>query len=86
MNKREAREYLYWYKSELDTDHYLARFKSHKPLCITNSEYAEKAVQAKIVLGVFQWQKPFELLVERYPNLTKEKYEQYRKKYGLTKS
>lgn len=84
MDKKEAKEYLDWYRQKVSEYHFLAHFKSSRPFHVDFPDAEEKKRLAQITLGIHQWQRPYEQLVKRYPNLTREKYEAYRKKHGLT--
>ena len=85
MTKQEARDYIYWYRNKVDEYHYTASFTSSRPFIVDYPNEGDKLREAKIVLGTYQWQRPYEQLKEHYPTLTKEKYNEYREKYNLNK-
>jgi hypothetical protein len=37
----------------------------------------------EIVLGIFVWQKSYEIIHKVHPYITRKKYNDYRKQYGL---
>ena len=86
MTKTEAKEVLKWYKEKESECHFLARFKSSKPFHLAYPDASEKKRIAQITLGVHQWQTPYDKIIIKYPNLTRERYDAYRVKHGITKS
>jgi len=84
MTKQEAKDFLIFFEDAKATDHYQASFPSHIPLPVTNPEYWTKAREAKIVLGIHEFQHTYEEMVGVYPYLTLEKYNSQRKKLGIT--
>jgi len=83
MTKEEATDFLAWLKAKESESHFLARFKTWKPLVVSNPEYYDKKREAQIVLGIFQWQRPYEELAKVHPGLTPFTYQKYREKYNL---
>ena len=66
-----------------DEYHYSAHFKSSIPMDVAHPNARNKVTAAKIVLGIFQWQKSFDRMKLGYPTLTLEKYNEMRKKYNI---
>ena len=62
---------------------FLAKFKTHKPLAVTNPELFDKNIQAQIVLGIFIWQRPLADVKVIYPSITEKKYNEMRIKYQI---
>jgi hypothetical protein len=85
MTDKEANDYIKWHGNKVDEYHYLAHFKSSRPLIIENPESYDKLREAKIQLGIFQWQRSYEELKRLHKGLTLEKYNSYREKYNLNK-
>lgn len=83
MTTEEAKEFLAWLKVEEGANHFNIWRPSSKPLVITNPEYYDKKREAQIVLGTFQWQRPYEQLVKVHTGLTLERYNGYREKFNL---
>lgn len=83
MTKEEAKEYLYWFEAKLGEHQFNSWRPFSKPLIITNPEYYEKKREAQIVLGIFQWQRPYEQLVKVHTGLTRERYDNYREIFKL---
>ncbi len=83
MTNQEARDYIYWYNNKVDEYHYKAHFKSSRPFHVDNPTAGDKLIEAKIQLGKFQWQRPYEDIKRIYPSVTLEIYNEYRKKYKL---
>jgi len=83
MTKQEAESYLKWYKDKSAEYVYLARFSTVKPFPVSQPEAGAKRTRAKIVLGIHEFQKTYEVLKKIHPNLSLERYNNQRIKLGL---
>jgi len=83
MTKKEAREYLRWYKDKVAEYHYAAHFASSRPFAVDYPDAEKKRTQAKIVLGTHEYRRPYEQIIIAYPQLSLEEYSEKRKKLGI---
>ena len=83
MTKKEAKEFLIYFEERVSESHFVAHFKSSRPLAVVSPELYDKKREAEIVLGIFQWQRPYEQIKKVFPSISLEKYNQYREKYKL---
>jgi len=83
MTKDQATIFLADFEAKKAEANYLAHFKTSVPLPVSNPELFDKAIEAKIALGTFKWQRPYAQIIKIDPSISLERYQGYRKKYKL---
>ena len=84
MTTQEAEEYLKWYADKAAEYHYLARFSTTNPFPVDYPDAGKKKIQALIVLGKWEYLRPYEQVARVKRGLTLKKYNQIREKHGVS--
>lgn len=83
MSKEQAKKLLKEFNDLQVRNEWEARNANWKPLSDQNPDIYEKVKEAKRVLGLFFWQKPYSEAKKVHKGLSLKKYNYYREKNGL---